>query len=57
MRPWLVVPTSRVDGYHYPATNKFRTRAEAEMYAQGLNKLVKHITYTVIFDETEVLVA
>ncbi len=56
-KPWLVVPTSLIDGYHYPATSKFGTRAEAEMYARSLNKLVAHITYKVIFDDSEVLIA
>lgn len=58
-KPWVVTAISLLDGHHYPSPDKlkFGTRSEAEMYCQSLNKISSTITYKVVFDESQILIA
>jgi hypothetical protein len=55
-KPWLVVGYSQSLMMRSPSL-KFGTRSEAEMYAQSLNKISSTITYKVVFDESQILIA
>jgi hypothetical protein len=55
-KPWLVVGYSNTLMMRTPSL-VFKTRSEAEALAKALNKISSTITYKVVFDESQILIA